>query len=207
MQGIPCDGLNKPFFHIKTLCLLIHLHQRWSWHTGWVMLKSWFHFVHMNASPKAYRNGQRTIRRLFEVVFKATMDCPHTYSQTHTCKTLWGHCFLIHLCTCLYLLPILRSFHVWVSPSHRKKKREEKQRGWIWAEKHPLGLFPFLKELLQISCFIYEGGLRRDTSWHDRQSPSLGNVDRTGPGAPGCLRLVNSWEQNQPFHWNQSVVN
>lgn len=139
-----------------------------------------------------------------------------TYSQIHTWESLWGHCFLIHLCTCLYLLPILPFFHVSVSPSHRKKKRKEKQRGWIWAEKHPLGLFPFLKELLQISCLIYEGGLRRDTSWHDRQSPSLSGKrgsDRTRGDmpvpirAPGCHRLVNSWERNQAFHWNRSVVN
>lgn len=98
----------------------------------------------------------------------------------------------------------------------RRKKRKEKQRGWIWAEKHPLGLFPFLKELLQISCLIYEGGLRRDTFWHDRQSPSLSakcGSDRTRGDIPvsiralGCHKLVNSWRQNQPFHWNQSVVN
>lgn len=85
-----------------------------------------------------------------------------------------------------------------MSPSLRKKMRKEKQRGWIWAEKHPLGLFPFLKELLQISCLIYEGGLRRDISWHDRQSPSLsGNVDRTGPGVqslpPSRPQGVTDW--------------
>lgn len=182
------------------------------------MLKRWVHFVHMNASPKAHRNGQTTIRRLFEVLFRATVDCPHTYSQTHTWESLWGHCFLIHLCTCLYLLPVPPfSMSEWVRVIEiKKKERKEKQRGWIWAEKHPLGLFPFLKELLQISCLIYEGGLRRDTSWHDRQSPSLSGKrgsDRTRGDvpvpirAPGCRRLVNSWEQNQPFHWNQSVVN
>lgn len=164
------------------------------------MLKSWVHFVHMTVSPKAHGNGQTTIRRLFEVLFWATMDYPHTYSQTHTWESLWGHCFLIHFCTCLYLLPVLPFLHVWVSPSHSKKKRKEKQRGWIWAEKHPLGLFPFLKELLQISCLIYEGGLRRDTSWHDRHSPSLSEKcgsDRTRPGvicqSPSGPRDATDW--------------
>ncbi len=145
------------------------------------MLKSWVHFADMSTTPKSTWKGPDNHHKALWSALSGHHGLPtHTYSQTHTWETLWGHCFLIHLCTCLYLLPILPFFHVWVSPSHRKK-RKEKQRGWIWAEKHPLGLFPFLKELLQISCLIYEGGLRRDTSWHDRQSPSLSGKTWIGP--------------------------
>lgn len=53
------------------------------------MLKSRAHFVHMSASPKAHGKGQTTIRRLFEVLFQATMDCPHTRTHKHTLEKVF----------------------------------------------------------------------------------------------------------------------
>lgn len=179
------------------------------------MFKSWVHFVHMSASSKAHGNGQTTIRRLFEVLFRATMDCPHTYSQTHTWGSLWGHCFLIHFCTCLYLLPVLPFLHVWVSPSHSKKK--ERKTAWVnLSRETSSGSFSFFKRtppdlmfnlwrraqawyiLAWQSIFLWETWIGPDQTRGDMPVPIR---------APGCHRLVNSWEQNQPFHWNQSVVN
>lgn len=163
--------------------------------------------------------GQASIRNLFETLFQTTTD----YPQVSTNTLLWKSERALFSNSPLHLFipsPRYSFFLICVRVIEKKKRRrrrKEKQRGWIWAEKHPLGLFPFLKELLQISCLIYEGGLRRDTLWHDRQSPSLSRkrgLDRTmgdvpgsigGPG--GCHRLVNSWGRDQPFHLNQSVVN
>lgn len=185
------------------------------------MLKSGIHFIHTSESPKAH---EKRSREASEGPLKGLSDHhglpTHTYLQTHTWESLWGH-FFSHSPLHLFIpfphsssLTCLRESES--SAKEKKKKGKQKKRGWIWAEKHPLGLFPFIKELLQISCLIHEGGLRRDTSWHDRQSPSLfgkRGSDRTRGDmpvpirAPGCHRLVNSWGRNQPFHWNQSVVN
>ena len=145
----------------------------------------------MNASPKAYRNGQRTIRRLFEVVFKATMDCPHTYSQTHTCKTLWGHCFLIHLCTCLYLLPILRSFHVWVSPSHRKKKG--RKTAWVnLSRETSSGSFSFFKRTPPDLMFYL---WRRAQAWYILAWQAESIFGKRGSDRTGGPRVPQTGQQ------------
>lgn len=109
---------------------------------GWVMLKSWVYFIHMSMSPKAHGKGQTTIRRLFEVLRRATMDYPHT--SIHKCtleKVIEGTVFSFTSAP-VYTFPpfFLFSMSEWVRVIGKRKKERKKnsvgeseQRNILWV--------------------------------------------------------------------------